>query len=105
MILVSFCTAQWKLKSCRSRCCALSLKPIPICSQPSDLSHLGLIPDNEFDWPIGFSRKRVSHLGNLPAVGINCASCHFAQISSPSTAKAIGILGVTSHFDVETFFR
>ncbi|PYK42549.1 MAG: hypothetical protein DME46_10095 [Verrucomicrobia bacterium] len=23
----------------------------------SELSHLGLIPDNEFGWPIGFSRK------------------------------------------------
>src|SRR5439155_22811086 len=46
-----------------------------------DLTHLGLIGDKEFGWPIGLSRKRVSHLGNLSAIGINCASCHFAQIN------------------------
>jgi hypothetical protein len=80
------------------------IKSYPDLFPISDLSHLGLIPDKEFGWPIGLSRKRVSHLGNLSAVGINCAACHFAQISSGSTTKPIGILGVTSHFDVETFF-
>jgi len=80
------------------------VKSYPDLFPTSDLSHLGLIPDKEFGWPIGFSRKRVSHLGNLSAVGINCASCHFAQISSGSLTKPMGVLGVTSHFDVETFF-
>lgn len=32
-----------------------------------DLANLGLIPDSEFGWPIGFSRKEVKHLGNLSA--------------------------------------
>ncbi len=71
----------------------------------SDLSHLGLIPDNDFGWPIGFSHQTaVKHLGNLPAVGINCASCHVAQITSSEGSAPIRILGTTSHFDVEAFF-
>src|SRR6266403_3156926 len=37
-----------------------------------DLAHLGLIPDSDFGWPVGFSRKEVKHLGSLPAVGLNC---------------------------------
>ena len=28
-----------------------------------DLSHLGLIPDPAFGWPVGFSRRPVGHLG------------------------------------------
>jgi hypothetical protein len=72
----------------------------------ADFNHLGLIPDPEFGWPIGISRKReVKHLGGLSAIGINCASCHIAQISSTSSKEPIRILGVTSHFDVETFFN
>jgi hypothetical protein len=70
----------------------------------SDLSHLGLIPDPEFGWSIGFSRRPVKYLGNLSAVGINCASCHVAQITSRSKSEPIRILGTTSHFDVEAFF-
>jgi hypothetical protein len=59
------------------------IKTYPDLFPTSDLSHLGLIPDNDFGWPIGFSRKTaVKHLGNLPAVGINCASCHVSQITS-----------------------
>ena len=67
------------------------VKSYPDLFPTPDLNHLGLIPDKEFGWPIGFSRKQVSHLGNLSAVGINCASCHFAQINSGSTTKPIGI--------------
>jgi hypothetical protein len=40
----------------------------------------------------------------LSAVGINCASCHVAQITSRSKSEPIRILGTTSHFDVEAFF-
>lgn len=43
-----------------------------------DLTYLGLIPDSDFGWPIGFSRKEVKHLGSLPAVDLNCAACHVA---------------------------
>src|SRR5207302_1262994 len=48
-------------------------------------------------------------LGGLPSVGINCASCHVARITSTASKKPskefIQILGVTSHFDVEAFFN
>ena len=37
----------------------------------ADLSHLGLLPDAAFGWPVGFSRRNVPHLGGLPAVGRN----------------------------------
>src|SRR5205085_9315159 len=60
------------------------IKTYPDLFPSSDLTHLGLIPDKEFGWPIGFSRKRVQHLGGMSAIGINCASCHVAQITSTS---------------------
>lgn len=80
------------------------IKTYPDLFPSQDLSHLGLVPDPDFGWPIGFSRKNVKHLGGLPAVGINCASCHLVQITSSARAKPIQILGGTSHFDVEAFF-
>lgn len=80
------------------------IKTYPDLFPTSDLTHLGLIPDPQFGWPIGFSRTNVKHLGGLSAVGINCASCHVAQITSTSASAPIRILGVTSHFDVEKFF-
>src|SRR3954471_16677624 len=79
------------------------IKTYPELFPASDLAYLGLIPDPAFGWPIGISRKsEVKHLGNLSAVGINCASCHIAQINSNGTT--LRILGATSHFDVEAFF-
>ena len=81
------------------------IKTYPDLFPTSDLTHLGLIPDAKFGWPVGFSRKKqVKHLGGLSAVGINCASCHFVQITSPSSPGPIRILGGTSHFNVEAFF-
>src|SRR5262249_4529321 len=38
------------------------------------------------------------------SLGINCASCHLAQITSKSVDEPFRILGATSHFDVEKFF-
>jgi Cytochrome c len=80
------------------------IKTYPDLFPTQDLTHLGLIPDPKFGWPIGFSRTNVKHLGGLAAVGINCASCHVAQITSTSSQEPIQILGVTSHFNVEAFF-
>jgi len=81
------------------------IKTYPELFPSPELSHLGLIPDPEFGWPIGFSRKsEVKHLGGLSAVGINCASCHVAQIKSNSQSEPLRILGVTSHFNVEAFY-
>jgi len=71
----------------------------------TDLSHLGLIPDPDFGWPIGLSRRQgIKHLGRLPSVGINCASCHVAQFTSTTDGEPIRILGATSHFNVEAFY-
>jgi hypothetical protein len=81
------------------------VKIYPDLFPASDLAYLGLIPDPAFGWPIGFSRKaQVKHLGNLSAVGINCASCHVAQIHSSGSKEPLRILGGTSHFNVEAFF-
>ena len=80
------------------------IKTYPDLFPTKDFSHLGLIADPQFGWPIGFSRSNVKHLGGLPAVGINCASCHFVQINSRSGRSPLRILGGTSHFDVEAFF-
>src|SRR2546421_303098 len=68
-----------------------------------DLSHLGLIPDPAFGWPVGFTRRPVPHLAGLSAVGINCAACHCDELNASDTAP-IRILGVTSHFDAEGFY-
>lgn len=81
------------------------IKIYPDLFPAADLAYLGLIPDPKFGWSIGFSRKNeVKHLGGLSAVGINCASCHLAQINSTSGKEPIRILGATSHFNVEAFF-
>ena len=81
------------------------IKTYPELFPTADLSHLGLIPDSDFGWPIGFSRKgAVRHLGDLPSVGINCASCHVARITSTTGGEPVWILGTTSHFNVEAFF-
>lgn len=79
------------------------IKIYPDLFPTKDLSHLGLIPDPDFGWPIGFSRKtEVKHLGGLPAVGINCASCHVTELTHSD--MALRLLGTTSHFNVEAFF-
>lgn len=70
----------------------------------SDLSNLGLIPDPTFGWPIGFTRTNVARLGGVSAVGINCSSCHVAEIAGGHGNAPLRVLGVTSHFDAESFF-
>ncbi len=80
------------------------IKTYPDLFPSQDLTHLGLVPDFDFGWPVGFSRKEVKHLGGMSSLGINCASCHFVQITSPASANPIHVLGGTSHFNVEGFF-
>ena len=80
------------------------IKTYPDLFPNPDLSHFGLIPDPDFGWPIGFSKKNVPHLGGLSAVGVNCASCHVARITSKESEKPVRILGVASHFDAEAYF-
>jgi len=69
-----------------------------------DLANFGLIPDATFGWPIGFSRRPVAHLGGLPSVGINCASCHAGELTPAAGGAPVRVLGATGHFDVEAFF-
>ena len=45
------------------------IKTYPDLFATNDLTHLGLIPDLEFGWPIGISRADVKHLGGLPSLG------------------------------------
>src|SRR3954467_1469611 len=76
------------------------IKMYPDLFPAADLTYLGLLPDPAFGWPIGISRKaEVKHLGGLSAVGINCASCHVAEIRSPALKEPLRILGATSHFN------
>lgn len=80
------------------------IKIYPDLFPSQDLAHLGMIPDPDFGWPIGLSRKEVKHLGGLPSLGLNCASCHVAEIRSSKDAAPVRVLGVTSHFDAEAYF-
>jgi hypothetical protein len=50
-----------------------------------------LIADAEFGWLIAISRVNVEHLGGLPSLGINCASCHVTQIARNLYAPSFGL--------------
>jgi hypothetical protein len=80
------------------------MRAYPDLFPTSDLSHLGLIPDPSFGWPVGFSRRSVPHLGGLPSLGINCASCHVTDVIPAPGATPVRVLGVTSLFDAEAYF-
>jgi cytochrome c5 len=80
------------------------IKTYPDLFPKDDLSNLGLIPDPKFGWPVGLSRRKVSYLGGLSAVGVNCASCHVGEITPAAGGANLRILGMTSQFDVEGFF-
>ena len=70
----------------------------------ADLTSFGLIADPAFGWPIGVSRRPVAHLGGLPSLGINCASCHVAELAPAAGGGSVRVLGATAHFDAEAFF-
>ena len=74
----------------------------PVLFPSKDFSHVGLLPDPKFGWPIGFSRAPVAHLGGMQSVEINCATCHVGDVTSDETR--VRVLGMTSHFDAEAFF-
>lgn len=79
------------------------IRTYPDLFPKDDLSNLGAIPDPQFGWPVGFSRAKVTHLGGLSAVGVNCASCHVGEITPPDGGPNIRVLGMTSQFDAEGF--
>ena len=80
------------------------IRTYPDLFPSQDLSHLGLIPDAAFGWPVGFSRRQVPHLGGLSSVGINCASCHVGEVAAADGGARVRVLGMTSLFDAEGFF-
>ena len=69
-----------------------------------DFAAFGLIADPADDLPIGVSRREVAHLGGLVCIGINCASCHMAQVAPAGGGEPVRVLGATGHFDAEAFF-
>ena len=71
----------------------------------ADLSHLGLIPDPAFGWPLGFSRREVPHLGGLASIGVNCAACHLGEVVPAGGGEPVRVIGMASHFDAEAFFN
>jgi hypothetical protein len=80
------------------------IRTYPDLFPQADLGHLGLIPDAQFGWPIGFSRSKVPHLGEMSAVGVNCAACHVTDIIPRDGGTPVRVLGITSLFDAEAFF-
>ncbi len=80
------------------------MKIYPDLFPSADLSHLGLLPDPAFGWPIGFSRTNVPHLGGLSALGVNCAACHVGDVLPQGGGAPSRILGMTSMFDSEAYF-
>src|ERR1041384_236200 len=80
------------------------IRTYPDLFPKNDFSQLGAIADPKFGWPIGFSRKTAAHLGGLPSIGVNCASCHVGEITPPNGGASVRVLGMTSQLDVETLF-
>jgi hypothetical protein len=80
------------------------IRTYPDLFPKEDLSHLGVLSDSTFGWPVGFSRSRPLHLGGLPSVGVNCAACHVGEVQAASGGPPVRVLGMTSHFDAEAFF-
>jgi hypothetical protein len=103
--LASFSMARWERKFFPSRCCALSSKSTPDLFPTSDLTHLGLIPDQEFGWPIGSVARPRS---NIWAIFRPSGSTALPAMSRRSLrtegSEPIRILGTTSDFNVEAFF-
>ena len=80
------------------------IRTYPDLFPKADLSHLGLLPDPKFGWPVGLSRAPVPHLGGLSSVGVNCAACHVGEITSPPGGAPVRVLGMTSLFNSEAYF-
>ncbi|MEK7469498.1 MAG: cytochrome c [Planctomycetota bacterium] len=64
----------------------------------------GAVAERADGLPLGFSLRRVEHLGGLPSLGINCASCHAGQVVPPGGGAPITLLGQPAPFDAEAFF-
>ncbi|MBN4055037.1 hypothetical protein JYT15_00860, partial [Acidimicrobium ferrooxidans] len=54
--------------------------------------------------PIGFSRGAVSYLGQLDSYGLNCAACHYNEVSTGERSAALPVFGTRGLFNAEAFF-
>jgi hypothetical protein len=54
--------------------------------------------------PVGLSRGTAPRLGGLSSYGLNCASCHVAEIRPAGGGPPVRVIGTTGHFDAEAFF-
>ncbi|MBI2921239.1 MAG: hypothetical protein HYY18_09175 [Planctomycetes bacterium] len=68
------------------------------------LTNFGAVAGRADGPPLGFSLRAVEHLGGLPSIGINCASCHAGQVERAGGGKGVTILGGPAAFDAEAFF-
>src|SRR5262249_44665586 len=64
----------------------------------------GLVGGRGVGWGGGFGGGGVGAWGGLSAVGVNCAACHVAEVTSTASVAPMRVLGVTSHFDAEGYF-
>lgn len=63
-----------------------------------DFSSYGVVGKGLETLPIGFSRRRIDHLGGENAIGINCMTCHTGTIEMPGQAPLL-VLGMPGDFN------
>jgi cytochrome c5 len=67
-------------------------------------SAYGTIVEPGDDLPIGFTRRKVAHLGGELSIGINCAVCHVAELRDAPDHSPIRVIGRPSQFNIYAFF-
>lgn len=78
-------------------------KTYPDLFPGGDLRAYGVIRRGDGLLPVGFSRAKIGHLGDQWAWGINCASCHTAEVREPDGGRAMLIYGPPGVFNVFDF--
>jgi hypothetical protein len=68
-----------------------------------DLAAFGVLPAPGREWPVGFSRRAVAHLGGQPSIGLNCAGCHLNEFREATQTPGIWLIGPPAAFDVYAF--
>lgn len=67
------------------------------------LAAFGVLAEPGREWPVGFSRRAVTHLGNQPSIGMNCAACHLAEFREAADRPGLRVIGPPALFDVYAF--
>lgn len=70
-----------------------------------DLDSFGLLVDRVDKRPVGISLRETAHLGGLPSSGVNCSSCHMAEIHPKGGGAPVRVMGGTGQFDAGAFFN